>query len=103
MDMMEENKMPRIDDIREHYQKMRQTYDDMGIHDYTFSPTEEEAVQSELTKEALDQARAQTDYEQRRVQEKQIRALRNRYRFAGAGILGAGQGQESDMSSKLGG
>lgn len=61
--------------------------------------------QTALAKQQLDEARAQTDAEKRRVNEKQIRTLRRNYRAQGAsaGLLGVGQPANGDMDAKLGG
>lgn len=57
--------------------------------------------QMELTKKQLAETKAQNDAEKRRVQEKQIRALRRTNRAQG--FLGITQEQEPGMSDKLGG
>lgn len=61
--------------------------------------------QTALTRQQLDATRAQQDIEKRRVEQKQIRALRSNYRSAGlgAGLLGGSTTATPDMDSKLGG
>jgi len=59
--------------------------------------------QTELTRNQLNEARASQETEQRRIQEKQIRALRRSSRAAGAGMLGVGQPATQDIGTKLGG
>jgi len=59
--------------------------------------------QTALAKQELDETRAQTETERRRVQEKQIRSLRRNYRAASIGMLGQGQPATQDMDTKLGG
>ena len=59
--------------------------------------------QTALTRQQLDEARSATQAEKRRVEEKQIRALRRNYRSQGAGLLGVGSPASQDMNSKLGG
>jgi hypothetical protein len=59
--------------------------------------------QTAMARQQLDEARAATDAEKRRVNEKQIRALRRNYRAQGAGMLGVGQPANQDMDAKLGG
>jgi len=59
--------------------------------------------QTALARQQLDEARAATDAEKRRVNEKQIRTLRRNYRAQGAGLLGVGQPANQDMNSQLGG
>lgn len=59
--------------------------------------------QTALAKQQLDQARTATETEKRRVEEKQIRALRSNYRAQSSGLLGVGQPASSDMNSQLGG
>lgn len=59
--------------------------------------------QTMLARQQLDSTRAQSNTEQRRVDEKQIRALRRNYRAQGAGLLGIGKSATEDMNSKLGG
>lgn len=61
--------------------------------------------QTDLTRQQLNDARAETQVEQRRIQEKQIRSLRRNYRSptAGVGLLGQGQPATEDMNTKLGG
>jgi hypothetical protein len=59
--------------------------------------------QTALARQQLDEARAATDAEKRRVNEKQIRTLRRNYRAQGAGLLGQGQPANQDMDTKLGG
>lgn len=61
--------------------------------------------QTELTKKQLEESRSANEAEKRRVQEKQIRSLRNNYRAQGLGgnMLGNGQPASEDMSPKLGG
>lgn len=59
--------------------------------------------QTALTRSQLDQTRAQTLGEKRRIEEKQIRALRGNYRAQNIGLLGVGSPATSDMNSKLGG
>lgn len=62
---------------------------------------------SKLEQEEIDKAREQKDVEKRRVQEKQIRALRNTYRPAG-GFLQQNAGNDNlgatseSLPSKLG-
>jgi outer membrane PBP1 activator LpoA protein len=58
--------------------------------------------QTEIAKEQLAQSQAATDAEKKRVQEKQIRSLRNTYRASSAGLLNVGSG-DNEMSSQLGG
>lgn len=58
--------------------------------------------QTALFKKQIDDARAATDAEKRRVNEKQIRSIRRTYRAQGASILGIGNTASDDMSSKLG-
>ena len=60
---------------------------------------------AEITKQETDRKRDETKQEKRRVEEKQIRALRGKYRPAGFlnnQSLGAG-GAEAGVSNKLGG
>jgi hypothetical protein len=57
--------------------------------------------QTNLAKQQLDEARNATQAEKRRVEEKQIRALRRNYRAAG--MLGTGAAASEDMNQKLGG
>lgn len=57
--------------------------------------------QTALTRQQLDQTRNEQAVERRRVQEKQIRALRSNYRPAG-GLLGVGQPATGDMNTQLG-
>ena len=59
--------------------------------------------QTALAKQQLDESRAATQAEKRRVEEKQIRALRRNYRSNGAGMLGVGNSASQDMDSQLGG
>ena len=59
--------------------------------------------QTALARQQLDEARSQTQAEKRRVEEKQIRALRRNYRAQGAGMLGVGSPASQDMTDKLGG
>lgn len=59
--------------------------------------------QTNLARQQLDEARAATQAEKRRVEEKQIRALRRNYRSQGAGMLGVGSSATDDMNSRLGG
>lgn len=60
-------------------------------------------AQTELSRQQLDQARTATENEKRRVEQKQIRALRRNYRAAGAGMLGVGAPANNDMNTQLGG
>ena len=57
--------------------------------------------QSEITKNELSRVKNEEATEKRRINEKQIRALRRNYRSAG--LLGQGQPGATDMNSKLGG
>jgi len=57
--------------------------------------------QTELSRQELNKAKDAQSTEQRRIQEKQIRALRRNYRPAG--ILTAASSSQNDMSTKLGG
>ena len=59
--------------------------------------------QTELTNQELNRTRSEQDATKRAIQVKQIRALRNNYRAAGAGLLGVGQPASGDTSIKLGG
>ena len=59
--------------------------------------------QTALTKQALDQTRASQEVEKRRVEQKQIRALRGTYRSAGLGANMMGAPGTPDMNNKLGG
>jgi hypothetical protein len=61
--------------------------------------------QTELTRQQLATTQAAQDVERRRIEQKQIRALRGTYRSAGlgAGLLGSAGGTGSDMNTKLGG
>lgn len=61
--------------------------------------------QTALEKEELDKVRNEQAVEKKRINDKQIRALRSRYRTAGggSGALGSGEPATSDMSSQLGG
>lgn len=59
--------------------------------------------QTELTKQQLNEARDATNAEKRRVEEKQIRSLRRNYRSQGAGMLGVGTQDTSDVNQQLGG
>jgi hypothetical protein len=59
--------------------------------------------QTALARQQLDETRAATDAEKRRVNEKQIRTLRRNYRAQGAGLLGVGQSANQDMNTQLGG
>lgn len=59
--------------------------------------------QTALARQQLDEARQATEAEKRRVEEKQIRALRRNYRAQGAGMLGVGTSATQDMNAKLGG
>jgi hypothetical protein len=65
--------------------------------------------QTELTKQQLDATRAATDVEKKRVESKQIRALRNNYRSpitgggGGGGMLGQGQTPAPGITDNLGG
>lgn len=59
--------------------------------------------QTALARQQLDEARAATSAEKRRVNEKQIRSLRRTSRAQGAGLLGVGQSATQDTSSQLGG
>lgn len=56
--------------------------------------------QTELTRKELERTRGEADAQKRRIQEKQIRALRRNYRPQG--LLGVGEPASSDMSSSLG-
>ncbi len=55
--------------------------------------------QTALTRQQLDQTRAEQGVEKRRIEQKQIRALRGTYRSAGlgAGMLGTGTSATSDQ------
>lgn len=57
--------------------------------------------QSQLTREELSRVRNEQAMEKRRIQEKQIRALRRNYRPQG--LLGTGSAPADDVSQKLGG
>ena len=59
--------------------------------------------QTALARQQLDEARAATQAEKRRVEEKQIRSLRRNQRAQGVGLLGVGQPATQDMNSNLGG
>lgn len=59
--------------------------------------------QTALERSRLDEARAATQAEKRRVEEKQIRTLRRNYRSQGIGMLGVGSPAADDMNAKLGG
>lgn len=59
--------------------------------------------QTAMARQQLDEARDATNAENRRVNEKQIRALRRNYRAQSAGLLGVGQPANPDMDAKLGG
>jgi len=59
--------------------------------------------QTAMARQQLDEARDATNAEKRRVNEKQIRALRRNYRAQGAGLLGVGEPANQDMDAKLGG
>lgn len=59
--------------------------------------------QTELTKQQLNQTKNEEVAQKRRIEEKQIRALRRNYRSQGAGLLGVGAPASQDMSSNLGG
>lgn len=60
--------------------------------------------QTELTRQELNTKREEVAAEKRRVNEKQIRALRRNYSGAGmGGFLGSQPSDQSGMSSKLGG
>jgi hypothetical protein len=59
--------------------------------------------QTALTREELARKQGEEKVEKRRVEEKQIRALRGSYRGAGGGLLGSQQSTQPDMSLKLGG
>lgn len=56
--------------------------------------------QTELTRKEINEKRNQINAEKRRVQEKQVRALRRNY--SGRGFLGSGESSESGMNAKLG-
>lgn len=82
----------------------RQSADDMRKQNQMISDQMEAYKrQTEITRKATEDARAQQDVEQRRVQQKQIRSLRSNYRAQGAGMLGNGQPASDDMNTKLGG
>ena len=57
--------------------------------------------QSNLAREQLDKVRGEEQVQKRRIEEKQIRALRRNY--STRGILGGGGPTEPDMTQKLGG
>jgi hypothetical protein len=57
--------------------------------------------QTELTRQELARVKDQQIAEKRRIEEKQIRALRRNY--SSQGFLGGSQSSQSDMSPKLGG
>lgn len=59
--------------------------------------------QTAITRQQLNQSREATEFEKRRVNEKQIRSLRRNYRASGSGFLGVGQPANQDMDAKLGG
>ena len=62
--------------------------------------------QSEITKQEIANARAQEDYQKRRIEEKQIRALRAGHRGIGIAVGGASSSPDSSLgggSDKLGG
>lgn len=59
--------------------------------------------QTEITNQQLNEAREATSAEKRRIDEKQIRALRRSYRPATTGFLGSGSPATTDMNQKLGG
>ena len=59
--------------------------------------------QTALAKQQLDETRAQTLAEKRRVNEKQIRTLRRNNRAQSVGLLGVGTPATEDMNGKLGG
>lgn len=82
---------PSQDDLR------NQKY---GINDQIKAYKEQTA----LTQQEIDTARAQQDVEKRRINEKQIRALRNNFRPAG-GFLSSGRsslGESTNLPNKLG-
>lgn len=60
---------------------------------------------TDLNKQMLDEKRNEEVAEKRRINEKQIRALRGRYRAAGGGtgFLGTGSEEQQGESNKLGG
>ena len=60
--------------------------------------------QTELTRQQIDAVRNEKDAQKRRINEKQIRALRRNYSGAStAGFLGSQSTDQPGMSSKLGG
>lgn len=59
--------------------------------------------QTQLTKDELNRVQTEKDAEKRRVEEKQIRALRRNYRASSAGLLGQGEPATEDTSNQLGG
>ena len=58
--------------------------------------------QTELTRQELANKTNEANYQRRRVQEKQIRALRQNYRPSGS-MLGMGASPTTDTTSSLGG
>ena len=57
--------------------------------------------QSELSRKMLEQKKSEGDVLKRKIQEKQIRSLRNTYRSPS--MLGMGASASGDISQKLGG
>lgn len=59
--------------------------------------------QTELTRKQLDETRAATMAEKRRVEQKQIRGLRSNYRAPNVGLLGVGTDNLDTKNNQLGG
>lgn len=59
--------------------------------------------QTEITRQEINRKKGEEAVEKRRVEEKQIRALRRNYRSSGRGMLGSSGSAEQDMTTKLGG
>lgn len=57
--------------------------------------------QTELTRQEIDRVRAEEDVQKRRIEEKQIRALRRNY--SSQGLMQTPAGTPNDMNDKLGG
>lgn len=59
--------------------------------------------QTNIARDQLNAIRNQQDVEKKRIEQKQIRALRRNYRSANVSLLGMGAPGAGDMSTKLGG
>ena len=63
---------------------------------------EAQRKQSEITQDEINSARAAQDVEKRRIEEKQIRAMRNQYRPTGGFLNNQALGGQSTLPNKLG-